>query len=87
MLKLDHLSVAEHQDAARLLRRVQNDLSGIARIIQRAPATDALLRIQKRVQETLIDPLNEALIRCSGYSIDQDHKEPIYPSVGYRTRG
>lgn len=87
MLKLDHLNVAQHQEAAKLLRRVQDDLSEIGRIIHRAPATDAVLRVQKRVQETLIDPLNEALTRCSDYSIDQDHLEPLYPSVSYGVRG
>lgn len=87
MLKLDHLNISEHQEAGKLLRRVQDDLSEISRIIHRAPAADAVLRVQKRIQETLIDPLNEALTGCSDYSIDQDHREPLYPSVGYGIRG
>lgn len=87
MLKLDHLNVAQHQEAAKLLRRVQDDLSEIGRIIHRAPAINAVMRVQKRIQETLIDPLNDALTRSSDYSIDQDHRDPMYPSVHYGVRG
>ncbi len=81
-LKLDHLSKAEHEDAAKLLNRVQDDLKALTCIVYRAPFTDQTMRIQKAVQELLIDPLSEAANRCGA-----DNGQPgIYPSVYYAGR-
>src|SRR4051812_23056180 len=39
VLKLSHLSRAEHEEAAKLLSRVQEDLAALTRIVRRAPFT------------------------------------------------
>jgi hypothetical protein len=85
MLKLQHLTPSDHEEAARLLKQVQDDLTALISIVARAPFTDAVLRVQKRVQETLIDPLRDAHFegRC-----EPAHTPPgtLYPSVGYGIR-
>lgn len=79
MLKLDHLCRVEHEEAAKLLARVQDDLRALTRIVRRAPFTDRVMRCQKGVQERLIDPLKEAADK-QGYD---DGPKSIYPSVYY----
>jgi hypothetical protein len=81
-LSLSHLSVAEHQELARLLSRVQDDLRATTAIVQRAPFTDRVLRCQKSVQESLIDELLFAWDAAN----PERWKEQPYPSVYYATR-
>lgn len=61
MLRLDHLTLADHAEAARLLAHIQSDLTQLATLVNRAPFSGATLRVQARIQETLIEPLREAL--------------------------
>lgn len=49
MLKLDHLSREDHEQAAALLRRVQDDLLELTHVV-----------CQKAIQERLIDPLRDS---------------------------
>ena len=79
MLKLDHLSNEDHEAVAKLLDQVQRDLNSVSRIVRRAPFTDQVLRCQKRVQERLIDPLQEA---ADTHGFDSGPTS-IYPSVYY----
>lgn len=79
MLKLSHLCRVEHEQAAEILNRVQDDLKSLTRIVQRAPFTDRTMRIQKAVQERLIDPLRDA---ASNSGADEGPRS-IYPSVYY----
>jgi hypothetical protein len=82
MLKLDHLSMSNHEEAARLVKQVQDDLDALTRIVERAPFTDTVLRVQKRVQESVVDPLNEAFQRRDDVE-PRHHGKSLYPSVGY----
>lgn len=75
-MKLNHLTDRDHAEAARLLREVQDNLGALARIIDRAPFTDRVMRIQKAVQERLIDPLKEM-------SDIPEKRDSLYPSVYY----
>ena len=79
MLRLNHLSQDDHMRAAVLLRRVQDDLREVSRIVQRAPFTDRVMRCQKGVQERVIDPLREAA-DANGHDAGS---VSIYPSVYY----
>jgi hypothetical protein len=88
VLKLDHLTLADHEEAARLLRQVQDNLHALQRMVHRAGFADATARCQKRIQETLIDPLDQALERrneaamfdrTTALSVRRD----LYPSVYY----
>ena len=72
---LKHLTEADHIEAARLLSQVQRDLHALARIVKRAPFTDRVLRVQKSVQERLIDPLR------------REESAADYPSVYYAIGG
>jgi uncharacterized lipoprotein YehR (DUF1307 family) len=89
-LKLDHLTIDQHEEAARLLRQVQDNLKELQRIVLRAPFADATARCQKRIQETLIDPLKEALERQTEAlmfdrtrAVEVDARRRLYPSVYY----
>jgi hypothetical protein len=73
-MKLAHLSRAEHEQLASTLSRVQSDLKSLTTIVGRAPFTDEVLRVQKRVQERIIDPLRQV------------SELPHYPNVGYPIR-
>jgi hypothetical protein len=59
-LKLSHLTRDDHEELARLLNQMQDNLTAAARIVRRAPFTDRMLNAAKHVQERLIDPLREA---------------------------
>jgi len=59
-IKLTQLTQAEHAELARLFRRIQKDLKSSRRVADRAQFSDQVLRVQKRIQETLIDQLREA---------------------------
>lgn len=58
--KLRHLSAEQHVEAAKLLRRIQDDLLQLSRIVNRAPFSDEILRRQKAIQERVINPLRDA---------------------------
>jgi len=81
-LKLGHLSMEDHEQASELLMQVQRALSALTRIVKRAPFTDTVLRAEKHVQETLIDPLNKALVDLNG-GVNPKYPNGIYPSVYY----
>lgn len=59
-LKLTHLSEEEHQRLGVLLTRVTADIKDAARIVKRAPFTDATLQSMLVIQTLLINPLREA---------------------------
>ena len=87
-LKLDHLSVEQHEEAARLLRQVQDNLHALQRLVHRAGFADATARCQKRIQETLIDPLDQALERRNeaptfDRTTELTVRRGLYPSVYY----
>jgi hypothetical protein len=82
-MKLDHLTDADHIEAARLLNEVQDNLKALTFIINRAPWTDRVLRVQKAAQERLIDPLKRARDTSrERRGVPLDHPG-IYPNVGY----
>lgn len=75
---LAHLSAGQHHDAADLAKQVQDTLGQLSRIVGRAAFTDDTLRVQKAVQELLIDRLSAAWdVNSHG------ERENPYPSVGY----
>lgn len=78
MLPLKHLTKDEHAEAARLLSQIQDELRALTRIVQRAPFTDRVMRVQKSVQERLIDPLREAEMEHLDIRSDVG-----YPGVSY----
>ena len=75
-LPLKHLTAEDHAEAARLVNRIQRDLQQLARLISRREFTDQVLRVQKNIQETLIDPLCEDKEARFG-------RDESYPSIGY----
>jgi hypothetical protein len=80
-LKLDHLTMADHERLAEILTRVQDELSKLVPIVSRAGWSDEVMRSMKRNQERLIDPLRAALDRT-----DPDNyrrAKSLYPSVYY----
>jgi hypothetical protein len=83
---LDHLTDENHQQAARLLNEVQNNLLALSRVVNRAPWTDRVMRVQKAVQERLIDPLSEARDRGREQGGLPPERDSIYPSVYYSVR-
>ncbi len=85
-MKLDHLTNEDHEKAARLLNEVQNNLATLSRIVGRAPWTDRTLRVQKAVQERLIDPLREARDTGRERGGQPPERDSIYPSVYYSVR-
>lgn len=85
MVKLDHLSLHDHEEAAKLLKQIDDDLTALKRIVQRAPFTDAAMRVQKRIQETLTDPLREALDQRDDVP-DEHRRKGLYPSAHYSIR-
>jgi hypothetical protein len=58
-LKLGHLDGGQHFKLADHLQAAQNALEEATRIVNRAPYTDATLRVMRAIQERLIDPLRE----------------------------
>ena len=72
--KFRHLSRDDHIIAATLTRQAQETLDALAKLVNRAPYTDRTLRVQRDVQEKLIDPLREAW--------DESEQNP-YQSIGY----
>ena len=76
-LKLGHLTADEHQHAAELLKVAQDNLSAVARLVDRAPYIDRYLDVAGAVQEVLVDPLRDAWDEANAY-----HLNP-YPGVHY----
>lgn len=85
-LKLAHLTEEQHLKLAELLSQAQQLLGETCKIVQRAPFTDEVLRVEKRLQENLIDPLSLAMEEIPGLYGKYHGKWP-YPSVAVWVRG
>jgi hypothetical protein len=81
-LDFEHLSEADHTKAANLLIEIQDNLTALSCIVQRAPVSDLVLRIQSAVQSYLIDPLRHA----RGTANEGYRKPGQYPNVGHAAR-
>jgi hypothetical protein len=81
-LKLDHLTLSDHTILARRLREIQDDLAALRPIVQRVPFSEQTMLVQKRIQESLIDPLSEALGRLDERE-DRHRQKDLYPAVHY----
>jgi hypothetical protein len=83
-VRLDHLTEAEHAELARILGVVQELLDLAVPIVARSPWTDKVVRVQKAVQERLINPLRETHDDMRYRLKQPEDRSGMYPAVGYR---